>query len=206
VYSKVLAIALPMLHQYMASPPAYAMVGMAAVLAASVRAPLTSILLLFELTHDYRIVLPLMAAVGLSIWLIDHLHPQVVIDNSREPKTAPEPPEPSETLEITVAEAMHMKPLQLYGSLTVAEAGQTLIDQRSRSALVMEDNQELLGIITLQDINRLLSRSKTETESTTLLNQPIAQICTTKILFAHADELLTDAIGWRHAVFSNFQS
>ncbi|NJR64585.1 MAG: chloride channel protein [Leptolyngbyaceae cyanobacterium CRU_2_3] len=61
MYGKVLAITLPMLHNYMASPPAYAMVGMAAVLAASVRAPLTSILLLFELTHDYRIVLPLMA-------------------------------------------------------------------------------------------------------------------------------------------------
>ena len=68
VYGKVLAIALPVLHPYMASPPAYAMVGMAAVLAASVRAPLTSVLLLFELTHDYRIVLPLMAAVGLSNW------------------------------------------------------------------------------------------------------------------------------------------
>lgn len=74
-YSKVLAIALPMLHPYMASPPAYAMVGMAAVLAGSVRAPLTAILLLFELTQDYRIVLPLMSAVGLSVWLVEWLEP-----------------------------------------------------------------------------------------------------------------------------------
>lgn len=201
VYSKVLAIALPMLHDYMASPPAYAMVGMAAVLAASVRAPLTAILLLFELTRDYRIVLPLMAAVGLSIWLIDRLHPQLVIDNTREPQTAPELPVASEIPDITVAEAMRLNPLQLAGTLSLLDAGQTLIDLRSRSALVMGDQQELLGIITLQDINRLLSRIKPddarikpEDEGVALLDQPIAQFCTTKMLVAHADEQLTDAI------------
>ncbi len=62
---------LPALNGHIAGPPAYAMVGMAAVLAGSARAPLTSILLLFELTRDYRIVLPLMAAVGLSAWLVE---------------------------------------------------------------------------------------------------------------------------------------
>ena len=61
-YAHILAHVAPTVSHYMASPPAYAMVGMAAVLAASVRAPLTAILLLFELTRDYRIVLPLMAA------------------------------------------------------------------------------------------------------------------------------------------------
>jgi hypothetical protein len=54
-----------------AEPPAYAMVGMAAVLAGSARAPLTALLLLFELTHDIRIVLPLMAAAGLSAALVE---------------------------------------------------------------------------------------------------------------------------------------
>ncbi len=60
-YAKLLAVAFPTICDQMAAPPAYAMVGMAAVLAASVRAPLTAILMLFELTRDYRIVLPLMA-------------------------------------------------------------------------------------------------------------------------------------------------
>ncbi|MGE5660185.1 MAG: chloride channel protein [Actinomycetota bacterium] len=62
---------IPAMNGHVAGPPAYAMVGMAAVLAGSARAPLTSILLLFELTRDYRIVLPLMAAVGLSAWLVE---------------------------------------------------------------------------------------------------------------------------------------
>ena len=42
---------------------------MAATLAGVCKVPLTSVLLLFELTHDYRIVLPLLGAVGLSSWI-----------------------------------------------------------------------------------------------------------------------------------------
>lgn len=53
----------------LASPQAYALVGMAATLAGVCQVPLTSVLLLFELTRDYRIILPLMAAVGLSAWI-----------------------------------------------------------------------------------------------------------------------------------------
>ncbi|PPS16162.1 hypothetical protein GOBAR_AA04411 [Gossypium barbadense] len=43
-----------------AQPQAYALVGMAATLASVCSVPLTSVLLLFELTKDYRILLPLM--------------------------------------------------------------------------------------------------------------------------------------------------
>ncbi len=53
------------LHQ-VAGAPAYAMVGAASTLAAVYRAPLTSTLLLFELTKDYDILLPLMASAGVS--------------------------------------------------------------------------------------------------------------------------------------------
>jgi CIC family chloride channel protein len=43
-----------------AGPGAYALVGMAAVVAASTHAPLTAIVIVFELTNDYKIILPLM--------------------------------------------------------------------------------------------------------------------------------------------------
>ncbi|KAK9084180.1 hypothetical protein Scep_030651 [Stephania cephalantha] len=49
-----------------ASPQAYGLVGMAATLAGVCQVPLTAVLLLFELTGDYRIVLPLLGAVGMS--------------------------------------------------------------------------------------------------------------------------------------------
>jgi len=50
-----------------ANPGAYALVGMGAVAAATMHAPITSILILFELTNDYRIILPLMTAIILSV-------------------------------------------------------------------------------------------------------------------------------------------
>ncbi|KAF8405624.1 hypothetical protein HHK36_010531 [Tetracentron sinense] len=52
-----------------ASPQAYGLVGMAATLSGVCQVPLTAVLLLFELTQDYRIVLPLLGAVGLSSWI-----------------------------------------------------------------------------------------------------------------------------------------
>lgn len=48
------------------SPAAYALVGMAAVVAATTHAPLTSILILFELTRDVFVLLPIMLAAVVS--------------------------------------------------------------------------------------------------------------------------------------------
>ena len=50
----------------LADVPAYAMVGAASTLAALFRAPLTASLLLFELTRDYDVILPLMASAGVA--------------------------------------------------------------------------------------------------------------------------------------------
>ncbi|HEU4698902.1 MAG TPA: chloride channel protein [Gemmatimonadales bacterium] len=47
-------------------PEAYALVGMGAVVAGATGAPITGILLVFEMTNDYGIVLPLMLAVVIS--------------------------------------------------------------------------------------------------------------------------------------------
>lgn len=45
-----------------ANSGAYAMVGMGAVVAGATHAPITSILILFEMTNDYKIILPVMIA------------------------------------------------------------------------------------------------------------------------------------------------
>ena len=45
------------------APEAYALVGMGALVAGATGAPITGILLVFEMTNDYAIVLPLMLAV-----------------------------------------------------------------------------------------------------------------------------------------------
>jgi len=49
-----------------ASAGAYGLVGMGAVFAGAARAPITAVIIIFELTGDYRIILPLMFAVALA--------------------------------------------------------------------------------------------------------------------------------------------
>ena len=52
-----------------AAPQGYALVGVAAMLAANCQVPLTAVLLLFELTQDYYVILPTLGAVGISYWV-----------------------------------------------------------------------------------------------------------------------------------------
>lgn len=57
-----------------AGPGAYALVAMGAFFAGAIRAPMTSILIIFEMTKDYNVMLPLMAAVVISALICDHIH------------------------------------------------------------------------------------------------------------------------------------
>lgn len=54
-------------------PGAYALVGMGAVFAGSTHAPITAVIIMFEMTSDYNIILPLMLAVVASTFLSQHL-------------------------------------------------------------------------------------------------------------------------------------
>ena len=61
----------------LSEPAAYALVGVGAMLASNCGVPLTSILLLFELTRDYLIILPTLATVGISYWVSSLVAPSV---------------------------------------------------------------------------------------------------------------------------------
>jgi chloride channel protein, CIC family len=55
------------------SPGAYGLIGMGAVFAGAARAPITAVLIIFELTGDYRVILPLMASIVLATALSSRL-------------------------------------------------------------------------------------------------------------------------------------
>ncbi|MFN2166373.1 MAG: chloride channel protein, partial [Anaerolineae bacterium] len=61
-----------------AEPGAYALVGMAALFAAAAHAPITAILIVFEMSGDYRLILPLMFATVISTLLSEYLHPDSI--------------------------------------------------------------------------------------------------------------------------------
>jgi H+/Cl- antiporter ClcA/CBS domain-containing protein len=200
-YAKIIALLAPNIAIYMAAPPAYAMVGMAAVLAASVRAPLTSILLLFELTRDYRIVLPLMAAVGLSFWLVEQMLPNENSNSNLQRIGLSElKDEQAEMLqEILVIDAMYANPKKLPSTMKVLEAALSMWHARTHSALVIDDQEQLVGIVTLEDINRTLANYQKNSDLATqiqhnLSNLSLKEISTTDILYAYSDEPLTEAL------------
>ncbi|MFN5864017.1 MAG: chloride channel protein [Pseudanabaena sp.] len=188
LYGQAIASLLPASIPIAASP-AYALVGMAAVLAGTVRAPLTSVLLLFEMTRDYRIVLPLMAAVGLCAWILDQL------DTSKTDRMIMQwsnLPADIEVLEkIKIAEVMTLNPASVKYSMPVLQAAQFITSGYHHSALVFDDVNHLQGILTTQDLKRILSAPTSEPafEEMTVQN-----ICTREVLCTFADESLAEAL------------
>jgi CIC family chloride channel protein len=58
-----------------AEPGAYALVGMGALFAGIIRAPMTSVFMIFEITQDYQILVPLMVANLLSFTISRRYQP-----------------------------------------------------------------------------------------------------------------------------------
>ena len=56
-------------------PGAYALVGMGTLFAGIIRAPMTSVFMIFEITQDYQILVPLMVANMLSFVIAKHYQP-----------------------------------------------------------------------------------------------------------------------------------
>lgn len=75
--------AVGMLTRYLApfpvgDPGAYALVGMGTLFAGIIRAPMTSVFMIFELTQDYQIFVPLMVANMISLAISKHFQPESV--------------------------------------------------------------------------------------------------------------------------------
>ena len=146
------------LHLPVAEPPAYAMVGMAAVLAGSARAPITSLLLLFELTRDIRIVLPLMAAAGLSAALVERWQgfqaPDLLGRDGVEERRR------ALMASVSVLEALEPEaPLVLPASTPTWQALNLLIEVHGHCLLV-SDQGKTIGLINLADLQRGLQREQ----------------------------------------------
>jgi CIC family chloride channel protein len=70
----------PLLGIATGEPGAYALVGMGALFAGIIRAPMTSVFMIFEITQDYQILVPLMVANLLSYLISRRYQPVAVYD------------------------------------------------------------------------------------------------------------------------------
>jgi CIC family chloride channel protein len=69
-----------LLPGYTATPGAYALVGMGALFAGIVRAPMTSVLMIFEMTRDYAVIVPLMIANLTSFFISSRFQKQPIYE------------------------------------------------------------------------------------------------------------------------------
>jgi len=171
------------------TPQAFAMVGMAAVLAGTVHAPLTAIILLFEMTNDYRIILPLMfavvvsllfsqALVGHSVYSLGLARKGVRLQRGRDVRV----------LEgITVGEVMQKDVTRLSESDTLAAASDILLTTRRHGLPVVNASGELIGIFTLQDLDRAQNDANSVAKT-------VGQVCTRDLLLAYPDETIDLAL------------
>lgn len=196
IYGKSLVWLFPALSSQIAAPPAYAMVGMAAVLASSARAPLTAILLMFELTRDYRIVLPVMACVGLSIWAIEQMNPKSKTPDKLDKLALSVQPDRNLAIlqDLCVRDVMESNYLKLAEDTGIISAGLKLTQNNYHSALVMNDRDELLGIVTLHDLTQAIAQAETSVQPNRLLTNTVGSICSKNIFYADIDEPITEAI------------
>ena len=72
------AAASGLLPNFTIVPEAFALVGMAGLVAGATHAPLTAIMIVFEMTNDYDIILPLMLAVAIAYITAKRVHPHSV--------------------------------------------------------------------------------------------------------------------------------
>lgn len=170
-----------------AAPPAYAMVGMAAFLAACVRTPLTAILLLFELTRNSWIILPLMAAVGISIWLAEFLQPQ----GGWSPLAHLQAPQSTASLDaLTVKDVMGPVPPQVDEAQSLEAVARYMTQHHLGQVLITNAAGRLVGILTPQDLNRWLA----EPQELPWSHIPVSRVCTSDVLTAYDDENLAQVM------------
>lgn len=169
-------------------PAAFAMVGMAALLAGSVHAPLTAILLLFEMTRDYRIILPLMFAVVVSMLISQRLSRDSVYTLGLARKGIRlERGRDVEVLEaVTVGDVMRPAPITLHETDTLAQASEMFLQTHHHGAPVINDRDELVGIFTLEDLNR--------NEIETWPSRTVGSACTRELIVTYPDETIGVAL------------
>jgi len=134
-------------------PGAFALVGMAASLAATARAPLTAVILVFELTGDYGLVLPLMFAAALATFIGDRLHPDSAYTMSLSRKGIRLPRVEDIDLLDTVQVDDVMSPVDDVATpdMTLAELQETL-DRSHHHGLPVVADGRLAGIVSFTDL------------------------------------------------------
>jgi CIC family chloride channel protein len=138
---------------------AYSLVGMAAVLAAATRAPLQAILILFELTGGYQVILPLMLSSIIAVMLAGRLMKESIytIKLKAQGIDLEQGQDRNVLSTVNVGEVMRSDMKTVPSSLRVSLLLQELSDSSQHPTFfVLNDEGKLAGIIGYPEIRRVL--------------------------------------------------
>jgi chloride channel protein, CIC family len=142
---------------------AYGLVGMGAVFASASRAPITAAIIIFELTGDYHVILPLMFAIVVATALSNAITRDTIytlklrrrgIDLDASHTANP-------MTHITVGEAMDNPPLPLRPQQRLGEMVARFGSERTNALPVTDPDGRLLGIVAAGDLERTIARDTT---------------------------------------------
>ncbi|HYJ45054.1 MAG TPA: chloride channel protein, partial [Pyrinomonadaceae bacterium] len=168
---------------------AFALVGMGAVFAGIVRAPVTSIIIIFEMTNNYSIILPLMVANITSYALATRLSPVPIYDALLLQDGIHLPHTQRHALrQIPVRAAMTRDVVTVRSDMKVSEAFGYVksLPRHYHSYPVVDGAGALTGLFTFNDLKRALAAGKGK--------KAIVEIAGRKLVHAHPDHTLDSVI------------
>lgn len=143
-----------------ASYGAYALVGMSAVVAGTTHAPITAMLIIFEMTGDYRIILPLMLASVVSTLVANKLMQDSIYTMKLSRRGISLKAGKDKTLleGIMVQEVMTKSWQYLPQNMPLSQLLQFVEQSTENVFPVQNQKAELIGILTLQDIRSVVTK------------------------------------------------
>jgi len=139
-----------------AGPGAFATVGMAAVFAGAAHAPFTGFLIVFEMTDDYRLIIPLMAGVIVSHIVSERLHRDSIYTFKLTQRGIRlESGRDIDAMEsVQVDEVMVKDPATVPTSMPIAQLASEFPRTGRHGFPVLNDDGSLYGVVSLEDYRR----------------------------------------------------
>ena len=141
------------LPSYVGTPGAYALVGMGTAFAGIVRAPMTSVVMIFEITRDYAVIVPLMISNLVSFYISAKLQHKPIYEELAHQDGIHLPRAEARQLEgqRQVAQAMRNATERLSAEMTVQGALEKFSSSEFQSWPVC-DERGVIGVVRLQDL------------------------------------------------------
>lgn len=172
------------------NPGAYAIVGMAAVFSGAARAPITAVLIVFEMSGDYKLILPLMLTTVISTFLAEHIFTESIYTYKLRLKgiTLQRGRDMDLMQSLRVGEAMTRNPQVVHMDMPLPQLVLLLQKTHSHSFPVVDGDGRLRGMVSISDYERALEQE----DHTRLTVKDVATLGNTLVAFE--DEPLSDAV------------